>query len=116
MMIFEGDKSPQVIRKDDHDESMSLTPSTYDGQAHGKSQWGQMTQKSYLTANNASSVMLKDQSVIGGESSANDNGSSNGMRHDNSGVQQNPGNLNKANNRTTTSDNPMLNRLTTNIP
>lgn len=69
------DKSPQS-----KDDSMSLTPSAltpsaYDGAL--KSQWGQLTQKSYLTANNVS-----------GEGP----------------------------NRTTASDNPLLNRLTTNIP
>jgi len=63
------DKSPQS-----KDDSMSLTPSAYDGAL--KSQWGQLTQKSYLTANN---------------------------------VSEGP-------NRTTASDNPLLNRLTTNIP
>ena len=56
------DKSPQILRKTDpsQDESMSLTPSTYEG---GMGKW-QLTQKSYLTANNVSTISNNNNNLM----------------------------------------------------
>jgi hypothetical protein len=81
-------------------EALSLTPSTN----NDASRWGQLTQKSYLTANNASSSLSNNLIKAADHSALTANN-----------LPQTPVSQ-YANNRTSTSDNPLLNRLTTNIP